>query len=91
MAYNCSPSAAIYRSCSTSYIREGFVYRPGSWKVMSDINGKVSIPEPIYASPAVWNVGDLSKDEVLTLTLIADIVSTQDPVGVSVNLLPPNA
>ncbi|MDD2482786.1 MAG: VWA domain-containing protein [Candidatus Shapirobacteria bacterium] len=56
----------------------GFTYKAGSWKVL--INGtERSIPEPVYHSPGKWQIGDLNKDDVVTLKYVATIDNSVDP------------
>jgi len=61
----------------------GFTYRPGSWTALSTIRGDLKAlaftPEPTYASPGKWSLGTMQADEVVTLTYIADISSSQHP------------
>lgn len=57
---------------------KGFKFNAGSWKVTSNIHGNVSIAAPEYHSPGKWLLGDMSKDEELTLTYTATIDSTVD-------------
>ena len=61
---------------------DGFEYRLGSWtassSVRGDIKGDGTTTEPTYASPGDWNLGDMIPGEVVTLTYIADIQSSQD-------------
>lgn len=59
----------------------GFVYRPGSWTANSDVRGNIKnspTTEPAYHSPGIWNLGDMKKDEVVTLTYTADISADQE-------------
>ncbi len=58
----------------TDLPHDGFVYRSGSWT-----SSKPGVPEPVYASPGIWYLGDLSPGEVVTLTYIADINGNQEP------------
>lgn len=54
----------------------GFTYRPGSWTASSDIRGDLTLaitPEPVYASPGSWNLGDMVAGETVTLAYVADI------------------
>jgi len=53
----------------------GFNYRPGSWTFNSDINPLLAVGEPSYASPGVWNLGDMVAGEVITLKYLASIGS----------------
>lgn len=59
----------------------GFTYRSGSWTATSSVRGNIKnapTTEPTYASPGTWNLGDMIKDEVVTLTYITDISNDQD-------------
>ena len=59
----------------------GFVYRNGSWTANSSVRGDIKnspTTEPTYASPGDWNLGDMKKDEVVTLTYVADISAEQE-------------
>jgi uncharacterized repeat protein (TIGR01451 family) len=61
----------------------GFTYRSGSWTASSTARGDLKLlaitTEPVYASPGVWNLGDMPVNDVVTLTYIADISSDQKP------------
>lgn len=61
----------------------GFTYRPGSWTANSNTRGdlKASLvtTEPTYHSPGVWNLGNMSVGETVTLTYIADIAGNEQP------------
>ena len=63
----------------TDLLSNGFKYRNGSYKIISSLRGDIteSIAPPTYNSPGVWHLGDLQKDEELTLTYIADISTDQ--------------
>jgi uncharacterized repeat protein (TIGR01451 family) len=52
---------------------ETFEYVAGSWTVESSIDGNINIPEPTYSSPGDWELGDMEKDEVVTLTYQARV------------------
>ncbi len=56
---------------------QGFSYRQGSWKAVSNTRGELSIPEPTYASPGTWTLGNMAEDEIITLTYMADIADDQ--------------
>ncbi len=58
---------------------EGFTYISGSWTAHSNIHGNISVPEPNYTSPGTWYVGDMQQNEVITLTLQAQIHDEQNP------------
>lgn len=45
----------------------------------SDLKGDGTTPEPTYASPGTWQLGDLAKDEIITLTYKAKIGDQSDP------------
>jgi len=56
----------------------GFTYISGSYKVK--VNGiDRAIAEPVYHSPGFWYLGDLNKDDVVTMTYLADISGSVDP------------
>ncbi|MFH0864170.1 MAG: SdrD B-like domain-containing protein [Candidatus Gottesmanbacteria bacterium] len=57
----------------------GFKYRSGSWTANSNVHGVLSIPEPNYTSSGKWILGNMAKDETITLTYLADIDSGQQP------------
>lgn len=62
----------------TDLLPSGFKYRGGSWT--ATLNGApISIPEPVYASPGVWQVGDMDVNDKVVLSYIADIDSGQQP------------
>lgn len=53
----------------------GFKYRTSSWSATK--NGvPFAIPEPTYASPGTWILGDMAEGDVIVLTYIADISSS---------------
>ncbi|MDD3647114.1 MAG: hypothetical protein PHS44_01250 [Candidatus Dojkabacteria bacterium] len=66
----------------TDLLPEGFAYMSGSWSATSDIRGDLKAgfitPEPTYASPGDWDLGDMSEGEVVTLKYTANISSTQE-------------
>ncbi len=59
----------------------GFTYQPGSWTSNSSVRGDLKTlgmtTEPTYASPGVWQLGDMIVDEVVTLTYAANISGDQ--------------
>lgn len=60
----------------------GFTYRGGSWTALSSVRGNIKnspTTEPNYNLPGDWKLGDMKKDEVVTLTYVADISTSQDP------------
>lgn len=60
----------------------GFKYRSGSWTASSSLRGNLkpgTTTEPTYASPGIWNLGEMQTGETVTLTYIADIDSSTDP------------
>jgi uncharacterized repeat protein (TIGR01451 family) len=61
--------SAAYNVEVTDLLPSGFTYRPGSW------TGTAT--EPVYASPGVWQLGDMAKNEKVTLTYSADISGSQ--------------
>ena len=52
---------------------ETFEYVAGSWTANSNVHGNINIPEPTYASPGNWELGDMEKDELVTLTYQARV------------------
>jgi uncharacterized repeat protein (TIGR01451 family) len=58
-----------------------FSYVPGSYTASSSMDGdlKNDIDEPTYASPGLWELGDMVKDEIITLTYRAIIGDDADP------------
>lgn len=70
----------------TDLLSNGFKYRPGSYKVFKNISGvltdvttSLSIPEPQYHSPGVWDLKNLQAGDELELTYTADISTNQQP------------
>jgi hypothetical protein len=62
----------------TDLLPKGFVYKSGSWKV--DLNGNpLSVPEPTYASPGTWSLGNAQIGDVFTLTYTANIDGGEEP------------
>jgi len=61
----------------------GFTYLPGSWTASSnfrgDLKGGGTTPEPTYASPGLWTLGDMQAGEIVTLTYVTDIDPDQQP------------
>lgn len=59
----------------------GFTYRGGTWTANSDLRGDLVAlgvtSEPVYASPAIWQLGDMAANETVTLTYVTDISDTQ--------------
>ncbi|KXK09404.1 MAG: Serine-aspartate repeat-containing protein F precursor [Microgenomates bacterium OLB23] len=56
---------------------EGFQYVGGSWTALK--NGlPFIIPEPTYASPGTWSLGDLLNGDEVVLTYQAKVAATQD-------------
>ena len=67
--------SAVLDAVVTDLPSLGFTYRPGSWSATK--NGlPFAIPEPVYASPGTWNLGDMAEDDEIVLTYIADISSS---------------
>jgi LPXTG-motif cell wall-anchored protein len=75
--------SAAYNVEVTDLPAVGFTYRAGSWTATSsergDLKGLGITTEPTYASPGIWQLGDMIEDEVVTLTYIADISNDQKP------------
>ena len=44
----------------------------------TDLKGDGTTPDPNYQSPGVWSLGDLAKDEIITLTYRTKVASTAD-------------
>lgn len=61
---------------------EGFSYVSGSWTAYSNIRGDLKAlnitPEPLYASPGTWQLGDMYYGEEVTLTYLASIGANVD-------------
>ena len=58
----------------------GFKYRTGTWVVNSSIWGLLTtIPEPLYHSPGDWILGNLQKGEIITMSYVTDIDTSQLP------------
>ncbi len=70
---------AAYGVKLTDLLPKGFVYRAGSWTASSDTHGALALSEPTYHSPGTWDIGTIEKDEVITLTLLADIATDEKP------------
>jgi LPXTG-motif cell wall-anchored protein len=66
----------------TDLFPKGFKYNLGSWTSQSNKRGDLkengTTAEPTYHSPGDWNLGDMEKDEVVTLTYEATIESDAD-------------
>jgi hypothetical protein len=59
---------------------KGFtVLNPGTWTAQSSTRGTITVPNPNYASPGDWELGNMEKDEVVTITYNAQIDSSQQP------------
>ncbi|OGG23640.1 hypothetical protein A3A79_00330 [Candidatus Gottesmanbacteria bacterium RIFCSPLOWO2_01_FULL_43_11b] len=70
--------SAAYNVFVTDLPDGGFTYRAGSWTATK--NGiPFAITEPVYASPGLWSIGDMSIGDVVVLTYIADIASDITP------------
>ncbi len=61
----------------TDLLPDGFKYKGGSWTATSNVNPGLSVPEPTYASPGVWSLGNMVPGETITLTLLATISNDQ--------------
>lgn len=60
----------------------GFSFRDGSYNVGSSTKGDITgtIVAPSYDSmAATWNLGKIDKDEIITISYIADISGSQEP------------
>jgi len=58
----------------------GFTYRPGTWTAHSNLRGNIKgavTTEPTYHSPGKWILGDMAANEVVTLTYVTDISTSQ--------------
>jgi len=55
-----------------------FSYVAGSYTADSSIAGDLSLSEPNYASPGEWQLGDLAKDEIVTVSYKAIIGDEAD-------------
>jgi len=56
----------------------GFKYNPGSWKCYRN-GSQFACPEPTYASPGDWLLGDAEKGDEFELVYTASIDSSQKP------------
>ncbi|MFW6110168.1 MAG: hypothetical protein ACOC6Q_01960 [Patescibacteria group bacterium] len=60
----------------------GFYYRSGSWTATSTLRDDLAVLgvtlEPDYESPGTWQLGDMSANETVTLTYVADISEDQE-------------
>lgn len=67
----------------TDLFSKGFKYVVGSWTALSDKRGDLkalgTTPEPAYASPGDWDLGDMTEGEVVTLSYLAEITEEVDP------------
>ncbi len=68
----------------TDLLPKGFVFRGGSWKVVSSntergVSGDITseLTAPTYNSPGTWTLGNMAEGETLTLTYTADIDGSQ--------------
>lgn len=61
----------------TDLLPDGFKYKGGSWTASSNVNPGLVVPEPVYASPGLWSLGNMAAGEKITLTLIATISNDQ--------------
>ena len=67
---------------------KGFEYVKGSWAANSSVRGNLKLLgmlEPKYASPASWDLGNMQKDEVVTLTYLA-VVTDSVTAGTYIDL-----
>lgn len=85
MVIEATQSAALDVSV-TDLLPKGFVFRSSSWKVVSSdtsrgVGGDITslLTAPTYHSPGTWTLGDMAAGEILTLTYIADIDSSEHP------------
>ncbi len=73
--------SAAFNVKVTDLLPGGFTYRSGSWTSNNsngnDLKALGVTTEPTYASPGVWQLGDMAEDETVTLTYIADISADQ--------------
>jgi uncharacterized repeat protein (TIGR01451 family) len=72
--------AAAANVVLTDLLPKGFDYRNGSATIDT---GSGAVPfsnfSDDYHSPGIWNIGNIAKDQTVTLTLIADINGTVSP------------
>ena len=74
--------SAAYNVVVTDLPAVGFTYHAGSWTANSSVRGNIQnapTTEPTYASPGVWQLGDMVADEIVTLTYLADIAGDIKP------------
>lgn len=73
--------SAAYNVNVTDLPANGFSYILGSWTANSttrgDLKASAITTEPTYASPGVWQLGDMAIDETVTLTYSAKISNDQ--------------
>ncbi|OGY18605.1 MAG: hypothetical protein A2900_02890 [Candidatus Chisholmbacteria bacterium RIFCSPLOWO2_01_FULL_50_28] len=71
----------IFNVQVTDLLPEGFSYVGGSWTALSNERGDLKeggvTPEPVYASPGVWQLGDMTALETVLLSFQAKISDTQ--------------
>lgn len=75
--------SAVSNVVVTDLPANGFLYKVGSWTASSNVRGDLKglgiTPEPTYASPGLWQLGNMVAGEIVTLTYITDIAGTQEP------------
>lgn len=57
---------------------QGFVPQSGTFSAESDIHGSLDTSGVVYASPGLWDLGDMVKDEVITITYTALVTANVD-------------
>ena len=72
----------VYDITMTDLFPDQFEYVAGSYTADSstgkNLKADGTVPEPVYSSPGVWQIGDLDKDEIITLTYRAKIGEDAD-------------
>jgi hypothetical protein len=69
---------AVYNAFVTDVLPYGFTYQKGSWSAKKN-SSDFTVSEPTYASPGVWTLGNLEKDDVVELTYLAKIGDAVTP------------
>jgi hypothetical protein len=57
---------------------EGFVPQSETFSAVSDVHGPLDTSGVVYASPGQWDLGDMEKDEVITITYTALVTGNVD-------------
>ncbi len=72
----------VYDITMTDLFPDQFEYVSGSFTANSsagdDLKAEGTVPQPVYSSPGKWQIGDMEKDEIVTLTYRAKINEDAD-------------